>query len=176
MTVESVTHINDLDVNNPAGGDSISEGDNHIRNIKKAIKNTFPNVDEAVTATASDINKLSDFVRTGNGVFASCKYSSDPIRLMYAHNVSSVQQLGTNGYKVFFVQPTDGFDHHYSVQITPISTTQRPVTCQVTDQRAEWVAFTVAEWDGNNMAAPQDNIGFYMTMVDMIQTEANANT
>ena len=93
MTVESVTHINDLDVNNPAGGDSISEGDNHIRNIKKAIKNTFPNVDEAVTATASDINKLSDFVRTGNGVFASCKYSSDPIRLMYAHNVSSVQSL-----------------------------------------------------------------------------------
>ena len=51
MTVESVTYINDLDVNNPSGGDSISEGDDHIRNIKKSIKNTFPNVNEPVTAT-----------------------------------------------------------------------------------------------------------------------------
>ena len=176
MTVESVTLIGDLDANNPAGGDSISEGDNHIRNIKRSIKNTFPNISDPVTATAAEINKLSDFVRTGNGVFASCKFSGDPLELKYAHNVSSVQILGTNGFKVHFVQPTDGFDHHYAVQATPIATNNRPVTLQVTDQRAEWIAFTASEWDGNNLGSPIEPIGFYMTMVDMIQTEANANT
>ena len=55
------------------GGDSISQGDDHIRNIKKSIKNTFPNVSEPVTATAEELNKVTDFAATGNGVFASCK-------------------------------------------------------------------------------------------------------
>jgi hypothetical protein len=174
MTVESVTNISDLDINNPAGGDSISEGDDHIRNIKRAIKNTFPNITDPVTATQDEINKLSDFVRTGNGVFASCKWNGTD--LMYSHNVSSVSDLGNGGYKVFFKQPTDGFDHHYAVQATPIATNARPVMIQVTDQRADWVAFTCAEWDGGQMGAPVSPVGFYMTMVDMIQTEANANT
>ena len=105
MTVESVTYISDLDVNNPAGGDSISQGDDHIRSIKKSIKNTFPNVSEPVTATAEEINKISDFAATGNGVFAR-KYSGSPLQLMYAHNVSSVTQIGTAGYRVNFKKPT----------------------------------------------------------------------
>jgi len=176
MTVESVTYINDLDVNSPSGGDSISEGDDHIRNIKRSIKNTFPNVNQAVTATAEDLNKISDFANNGNGVFASCKFSGSPIQLKYAHNVSKVDILSNSGYRVWFKQPTDGFDYHYAVQITPIATTQRPVTCQVTDQRDEWIAFTTSEWNGTDMGAPAEPIGFYMTMVDMIQTEANANT
>jgi hypothetical protein len=129
-----------------------------------------------VTATQDDLNKLSDFVKTGNGVFASCKFSGDPLELKYAHNVSNVQILGTNGFKVYFDQPTDGFDHHYAVQATPIASNQRPVTLQVTDQRADWIAFTAAEWNGVNMDSPVKPIGFYMTMVDMIQTEANASS
>ena len=163
-------------MNNPAGGDSISQGDDHIRNIKKSIKNTFPNVSEPVTATAEEINKISDFAATGNGVFASCKYSGSPLQLMYAHNVSSVTQIGTAGYRVNFKKPTDGFDHHYAVQATAIATNQRPVTIQVTWQDKDFVEFTVSEWNGTHLAAPTSPVGFYMTMVDMIQTEANANT
>jgi len=174
MTVESVNLISDLDQNNPAGGDSIAEGDDHIRNIKRSLKNTFPNINDPVTATAEDLNKLSDFVQTGNGVFASCKWNGT--QLMYAHNVSSVNQYGTSGYRVNFAQPTDGFDHHYAVQATPIASNARPVTIHVTDQRDSWVEFTVSEWDGVNLGAPSGPVGFYMTMVDMIQTEANANT
>ena len=62
MTVENVTYISDLDQNNPAGGDSISEGDDHIRNIKKAIKGTFPNVTDAVTVTSEELNQLPQII------------------------------------------------------------------------------------------------------------------
>lgn len=44
MTVENVTYIDDLDPSYPDGTDSMSEGDDHIRNLKKSIKATFPKV------------------------------------------------------------------------------------------------------------------------------------
>lgn len=42
MGLESVTYINDLNSSNPIGGDPRSEGDDHLRNIKAAVKATFP--------------------------------------------------------------------------------------------------------------------------------------
>jgi hypothetical protein len=175
MTVETVTFISDLDQNNPAGGDSIAEGDDHIRNIKKAIQATFPNINEAVTTTAEDLNKLSDFVSGGNGVFASCKFNGT--NLMYGHNVSSINVMSNAAYRINFVQPTDGFDHHYAVQLTMIATNGRPVIGQITDQRDSYVDFTARELSGSSdWVTPSGPLGFYMTMVDMIQTEANANT
>lgn len=174
MTVESVTYISDLDVNNPAGGDSISQGDDHIRNIKKSLKNTFPNVSEPVTATADEINRITDFAATGNGVFASCKWNGTT--LMYGHNISGVTPIGAKRYRVNFNQPTDGFDHHYGVQVTPIATNARPVIGMVSDQRADWIEIDIWEYNGSSWADPVGPCGFYMTMVDMIQTEANANT
>jgi hypothetical protein len=43
MGLESVTYVDDLVITNPVVGvDFKSEGDDHLRNIKKAIKNTFP--------------------------------------------------------------------------------------------------------------------------------------
>ena len=176
MTVESVTYINDLDVNNPAGGDSISQGDDHLRNLKKAIKNTFPNVNEPVTATAQDINRITGFVSTGNGVFASLKFNGATDSVMYGHNISSVQIINSGRYRVNFVQPTDGFDHHYAVQVTPIAQNGRPVIACVDDQRDDYVEFAMREETSGSWADPIAPVGFYMTMVDMIQTEANANT
>ena len=58
MAVESVTYINDLEPDNPKGSDRISQGDDHIRNIKKSIKQTFPNIDGEVSATDEEINGL----------------------------------------------------------------------------------------------------------------------
>ena len=174
MTVESVTYINDLDVNNPSGGDSISEGDDHIRNIKKSIKNTFPNVNEPVTVTAEEINKIGDFTKNGNGVFASCKFNGSQI--MYGHNISSVQVINNGQYLVNFTKPTDGFDFHYAIQVTPIATNNRAVIACVNDQDVDHVQFAVKEESGGSWGVPVGPIGFYMTMVDMIQTESNANT
>jgi len=59
MTVESVTYISDLNTSYPDGGDPKSEGDDHIRNIKLALRNTFPNVNGPVSATDEQISFLS---------------------------------------------------------------------------------------------------------------------
>lgn len=66
MGLESVTTIKDLNVANPAPGDNKAEGDDHLRNIKKALKNTFPNVDKPITRTADQLNveplpKVTDY-------------------------------------------------------------------------------------------------------------------
>ena len=52
----TVNFISDLNPLNPAEGDLAKDGDNHIRLTKAAIKQTFPNITGAVTATHSDLN------------------------------------------------------------------------------------------------------------------------
>lgn len=60
MTVEAITSgaastISDLDSSLPAGSDFKSEGDNHIRNTKKALQLTFPNISATVSGVASEL-------------------------------------------------------------------------------------------------------------------------
>jgi len=65
MALESVDHIDDLVITNPVGGsDPKSEGDDHIRNIKKALKADFPTVDEPITASVPDLNATTNFEET----------------------------------------------------------------------------------------------------------------
>lgn len=61
MGLESVTYISDLDTANPVGTDLKSLGDNHIRNLKTGIKNTFPNITGAMTLTHTQLNKAAYF-------------------------------------------------------------------------------------------------------------------
>jgi hypothetical protein len=57
MPVESVTYISDLNASNPVGGtDLVSTLDDHIRNLKTGIKNTFPSVSGAVSATHTELS------------------------------------------------------------------------------------------------------------------------
>lgn len=58
MGLESVTYINDLVVTWPLGSDKVRQGDDHLRNIKLAIKNSFPNITGAMTATQATLNSL----------------------------------------------------------------------------------------------------------------------
>ncbi|MBW7055434.1 hypothetical protein KY389_01830 [Paracoccus bogoriensis] len=50
MALETVTHVSDLVVTNPTATDPASQGDDHIRNIKRGIKNSFPNITVSATA------------------------------------------------------------------------------------------------------------------------------
>ena len=53
MTVETITNgIEDLDPNFPAGTDPVSEGDNHVRNLKTALGLSFPNTSGAWNTTS----------------------------------------------------------------------------------------------------------------------------
>ena len=56
MALETASYINGLVTTNPAGSDPVAQADDHIRLIKTVIKNTFPNVTGAVTATQTDLN------------------------------------------------------------------------------------------------------------------------
>ena len=47
MGIETGGFINDLDISWPLAGDDVSEGDNHLRLIKKVVKASFPGVDRA---------------------------------------------------------------------------------------------------------------------------------
>ena len=58
MGLETVTDIDDLDISNPLGTDPRSQGDDHIRNIKKALKTDFPSITGAMTATQAELNVL----------------------------------------------------------------------------------------------------------------------
>ena len=72
MSLEAATYISDLSASNPAAGDNVSQGDDHIRLAKAVLQATFPNATKAfrfpntaVTATGTvtvtfpdDFNKL----------------------------------------------------------------------------------------------------------------------
>jgi hypothetical protein len=59
VTVETATYISDLNAALPGASDNESEGDDHMRLIKAAVKATFPNVTGAVTPTHTQLNQLA---------------------------------------------------------------------------------------------------------------------
>lgn len=60
MGLESASYINELVITNPVGNtDPKSQGDDHLRLIKKTLKNTFPNISGAVTASHIELGYLS---------------------------------------------------------------------------------------------------------------------
>lgn len=59
MGLETPVYISDLNTANPSYGDPRNQGDDHIRNIKVAIKNTFTSISGAVNITHTELNYLS---------------------------------------------------------------------------------------------------------------------
>lgn len=56
MGLEAATYINQLIGTNPTGSDPASSADDHLRLIKSALLNTFPNLSAPVTASAATLN------------------------------------------------------------------------------------------------------------------------
>lgn len=60
MTLETgVDYLDDLDITAPSNNEDPSEGDDHLRNIKKAVTQSFPNISGAATPTQGEFNVLS---------------------------------------------------------------------------------------------------------------------
>ena len=59
MGLESATNISQLNASNPLGGDARNTADDHIRLIKNVLKLTFAGITGQVTATHTELNKLS---------------------------------------------------------------------------------------------------------------------
>ena len=86
MGLENPTYISDLVVSNPTSLDKRKYGDDHLRNLKAAVKNSFPNITGAMTATHDE---LSGAVFVGKIVM----YYGDPVDLPNGWAVCD----GTNG-------------------------------------------------------------------------------
>lgn len=56
MALETATYIAQLNSANPTSTDTVSQADDHLRLIKNVLKNTFPNLDQPVTASPAQIN------------------------------------------------------------------------------------------------------------------------
>ena len=75
MALETVTYITDLNANNPQGTDQQSQGDDHLRNIKLGLLNTFQGfTGEAITVSEADINNIittdsAQTITAGNKIF-----------------------------------------------------------------------------------------------------------
>jgi len=69
MSVETAPYINSLNTALPASNDPKSEGDDHLRVIKSAVKATFPNVTGAVTVTQTDLNTVPNLAPKASPVF-----------------------------------------------------------------------------------------------------------
>lgn len=61
MGLEATTFISGLDSANPLATDPKSQGDDHLRLIKSAVKASFPGITGAVTATHTELNALAGF-------------------------------------------------------------------------------------------------------------------
>ena len=75
MTLENPNFLNDLDITAPTFQDFQSEGDDHIRNLKKSLKQTFPGMNGRIWRRRNvgasgplDINDNSALVRVSSGV------------------------------------------------------------------------------------------------------------
>jgi hypothetical protein len=176
MAVESVTFINSLDASLPSGGDSIAEGDDHIRNLKKAVKNTFPNLTDAVELTNQDFTDIKDLIdnspeqpgSSSNGIVASCKYNGTNI--VYQEGVSTVTEVSDGNYRVVFDSSISDFDQHYAPIVTAFrSLNNRPVIVSLVGFSATQLDFSMTELPGDGTQLPSKGTGFSMLIVDMIQ-------
>lgn len=94
MPLETADYINGLNAANPTGTDQIAEGDNHIRLIKQAIRNTFPNISGEVTLSHSDLNGIS----TTYAPLASPAFTGTPTVAVNPGNDDNSQAIATTSW------------------------------------------------------------------------------
>jgi microcystin-dependent protein len=71
LPLETATYISDLVTSNPAASDGMNNADDHMRLTKAALKNTFPSITGAVTATQGTLNGLANWYSNGVSLLAS---------------------------------------------------------------------------------------------------------
>ena len=173
MAVESVTYINNLDPSLPSGGDSIAEGDDHIRNVKKGIKATFPNVTGAVTATQAQLNdtskisnietRVGDLEGVGRDELGGAKHNSLNGAEWTSGIVGSITAQSKSTYLVNF--KTTLRDTQYTVSVTPSAAAGKPIFGYVINQQTNSVNIKFSEWDGSKIQDATE-AGFTVLIMD----------
>jgi hypothetical protein len=101
MPVESASHISELDSDNPLATDDVSEGDDHLQLIKTVLLADFGQIDAAVTAGPTDLNR-TDITAEGTGeaskvltADASANVDLTPLTV-----IADTQSVGDNSTKL----------------------------------------------------------------------------
>jgi hypothetical protein len=187
MAAESAGYIHQLNKDAPQGGESISEGDDHLRVIKTAIRGTFPEVKGAVTSSHTDLNAVSGLItdvadvkaevdaldKTAHGNVASCYWNPtfNP-KLAYGHNVADVivNPADPNGMqtKILFIPGTMDGDPHYAFNLTPVNGTGQATNITVVGVAADHISFLSWQLVGGTWTAiPATELGFSLMVTDM---------
>lgn len=186
MPAENAKFIDQLKPSQPQGGESISEGDDHLRVIKEAVVGSFPKVGGTVNATHEDLNmvpelitdvaavkkEVEDLDKTSHGNVASCYWNPTfGQKLAYSHNVADVvvNPADSSGMqtKVLFTQALDG-DPHYSFNLTPVNGTARPTIITVVGLASDHISFLSWQLVGEDWTAiPATELSFSLMVNDM---------
>jgi hypothetical protein len=191
MPVESAKYVNQLKPQQPAGGESISEGDDHLRTIKYTLTESFPNISSAVTSTPAQLNKVGqidtdlealkstvgDLDSGAHGNVASCYWNPqyNP-KLVYGHNVREVIKDPNfpDQTKINFITPLEALPGggnvagHYGFSVTPVSGTGNPTLLTVVAQTATHINFLAWHLIGETWTIiPGTELAFSFTCVDM---------
>ena len=71
MPLEDSNYISELNPAWPLGTDGVNTSDDHHRNTKKALQQSFPNIAGPVTANQDDLNLLAGAAAAGSGLNAT---------------------------------------------------------------------------------------------------------
>lgn len=93
MAVEAANYISELDQTRPQGSDLISEGDNHITLVKKVVKQSFPNVSGAVSATNVQLSYVTGVTSAIQTQIDSRVAKSDPSSSIYGVDTGAENAL-----------------------------------------------------------------------------------
>ncbi|MCO1335193.1 phage tail protein [Microbulbifer sp. OS29] len=153
MPIEDANYISELDSNNPAQGDPAGSGDDHLRILKKAIKNTFPNLSGPIDLNHEEINELPDSITQGiseaidalsiipigaivmwsgdtvpeNWVLCDGENGAPDLRDRFIVGAGSDYNVGSyGGAKTKYTSETGGHDHSGKTGGTAITVDQMP--------------------------------------------------
>jgi len=184
MAVENAEYIHQLVKDAPTGGESISDGDDHLRAIKTAVLGTFPEVKGQVTATHTELNAVNQLIKdvgaidtNSHGNVASCYWNPtfNP-KLVYSHNVAEVikdaNDPSGNQTRIVFNNALPDFsgpgNAHFAFNVTPVSGTGLPTLVTVVAAEREYVSFL--SWHLVNDTweyIPGTELGFSFMVNDM---------
>lgn len=126
MGLEAVTYISDFVITNPVGAtDPKSQGDDHIRNLKKGVKQSFPAISGAVTATHGELNELAG-AAAGAGMVHDIAVLTDANAdriLFWDDSAGNVAQLAADGTNVTISGTTLGLGAALSLTAATFSGT-----------------------------------------------------
>ena len=187
MPAENASYVNQLVPSQPQGGESISEGDDHLRAIKGAVVGSFPKVGGVVNSTHEDLNKVPDLItdvaavkteldaldKTAHGNVASCYWNPTfGTKLAYSHNVADVvvnpaDQSGMQTKVLFAPDVFDG-DPHYAFNLTPVNGTGQATNITVVGVANDHISFLSWHLVGDEWTPiPATELGFSLMVTDM---------